>query len=86
MGNLKKEDVLKALSKVMEPDMGKDIVSLSLVSDLTIEDNNISFVVSTKNAAMHSRKRMEEACQFAIERSLGANYAIIVDVKGLKKS
>ena len=86
MGELKNEDVLKALAKVMEPDMGKDIVSLGLVSDLTIVDDNISFTVSTKNAAMHSRKRMKEACQFAIERSLGSECKINVEVKGLKKS
>jgi ATP-binding protein involved in chromosome partitioning len=86
MGELKEEDILKALSKVMEPDMGKDIISLGLVSDLIIDKEIISFTVSTKNAAMHSRKRMEEACQFAIERSVGTNYSIKVEVKGLKKS
>ena len=86
MSEIKKEDILNALSKVMEPDMGKDIVSLGLVSDLTINENSLSFTVSTKNAAMHSRKRMEEACQFAIERAVGANYNVNVEVKGLKKS
>ena len=86
MGELKEEDVLKALSTVMEPDMGKDIVSLDLVSDIIINDKIISFVVSTKNAAMHSRKRMQEACQFAIERNLGSDFNTEVEVKGLKKA
>ena len=86
MGELKVEDVLKALSTVMEPDMGKDIVSLDLVSDIIINDKIISFVVSTKNAAMHSRKRMQEACQFAIERNIGPGFNTEVEVKGLKKA
>ena len=27
-----------------------------------------------KNAAMHARKRMEDACAFAIERQFGDNF------------
>jgi len=62
--------VLEALKKVNEPDLGKDIVTLGLVSDINILETKISFSVQMKNAAMHARKRMEEACVFAIERSV----------------
>ena len=53
--------VLEALKKVNEPDLGKDIVTLGLVSDINILETKISFSVQMKNAAMHARKRMEEA-------------------------
>ena len=37
------EQILKALKKVTDPDMGKDIVSLDYVRDIHIEDGNVSF-------------------------------------------
>ena len=78
--------VLEALKKVNEPDLGKDIVTLGLVSDINIIETKISFSVQMKNAAMHARKRMEEACAFAIERSVGKQYSIEVNIQAMKKS
>ncbi len=80
---LTKENVLKALEKVDEPDMKQDIVSLDLVSDLEIGDNKVSFQVQVKNPAMHARKRMEEACDFALERVFGQGIETEIKVKGI---
>jgi ATP-binding protein involved in chromosome partitioning len=80
---LNEENLLKALEKVDEPDLKQDIVSLDLVSDITIEDNKISFQVKVKNPAMHARKRMEEACDFAIERAFGKEVKTEIKVKGI---
>ncbi|WP_306642075.1 Mrp/NBP35 family ATP-binding protein [Sanyastnella coralliicola] len=66
-----REHVLEALQNVIEPDLKKDIVTLNLVEDLKIEGNKVTFNVKVSNPAMHSRKRMEEACEFAIQRVLG---------------
>jgi ATP-binding protein involved in chromosome partitioning len=77
--------ILSALKKVIEPDLGKDVVSLKLVSDLTIEGNKISFSLQIKNAAMHARKRMQEACEFAIERTIGKGYELEIAISALKQ-
>jgi ATP-binding protein involved in chromosome partitioning len=75
------EDRIKeALSKVIEPDLKKDIIHLNLVSDISIEGTNIAFTVKVSNPAMHSKKRMEEACRFALQRQLGDNIHIHVNV------
>ena len=37
------EQVLKALSNVEEPDLGKDLVTLNMVKDIQIEDKKVSF-------------------------------------------
>lgn len=79
------EDVLKALEGVLEPDLNKDIVSLGLVEDIKIDGNNISFTVRTSNPAMHSKQRMKEACEFAIERNLGADTNCTVNIQPIKK-
>ena len=81
-----KNDILKALQKVNEPDLGKDIVSLGLVSNISITGDEVSFKVETKNAALHAKKRMVEACQFALERVFGDGIKVNVDVVAMKKS
>lgn len=75
-----REQVLEALSNVVEPDLKKDIVSLNLVEDLQIEGNTVRFKVKVSNPAMHSRKRMEEACEFSLQRVLGE---VKVDVQAI---
>ena len=38
-------DILKALSNVQEPDLGKDLVTLNMVKDIVIDGNNVSFTI-----------------------------------------
>ena len=80
------EIILESLKKVIEPDLGKDIVSLGLVTDVKFLEDKVSFSVQMKNAAMHARKRMQQACEFAIERSIGKDYSIEVNVQAMKKA
>ena len=72
--------VLDALSGIPEPDLKKSIVELGLVDQIKIEDGKISFQVAVVNPAMHARKRMEEACEFAIERALGKEWEVEIDI------
>lgn len=75
------DSLKEALKKVVEPDLKKDIITLDLVSDIKIDGNNISFTVKVFNPAMHAKKRMEEALEFALERAFGkdinANVSLI---------
>lgn len=80
---LTQEEILKALATVVEPDLKKDIVSLNLVKNISITDKAISFTVQVSNPAMHSRKRMEEACSFAIERNFGKEVTVDIAVEGM---
>ena len=40
--NITREQIVKALSGVIEPDFGKDIVSLNLVSGIEIDGSTVS--------------------------------------------
>lgn len=84
--NKSNDEIFDALKSVLEPDLGKDIITLGLVSDVKFSENSISFSVQMKNAAMHARKRMEDACAFAIERKFGKDITVEVNVQALKKS
>ncbi len=78
-----KEKVLEALSSVQEPDLKKNIVELNLVEDVVCKKDLITFSVKVHNPAMHSRKKMEEACEFAIHRFISKDINIVVDVVSL---
>lgn len=75
------EGLYQALSKVIEPDLKKDIVELDLVQDVTIVDNDITVIVEVSNPAMHSRKRMEEAVKFQLKQAFGEGIKVHVSVR-----
>ena len=79
-----KTDIEKALSFVMEPDLNKDIISLGLVKNLSLEGNKVSFQLSVHNPAMHNKKRMEEACRFNIHRNCGDDLELDINIVSLK--
>ncbi|MDP4664341.1 MAG: Mrp/NBP35 family ATP-binding protein [Salibacteraceae bacterium] len=78
-----REQVLDALSHVIEPELKKDVVALGLVSNIKIEGNTVSFEVKASNPAMHYRKRIEEACIHQLRRFLGDDVAILPNVTSL---
>lgn len=82
--SISKQAILDALSNVIEPDLKKDVVTLNLVKILDVQGNSIALEVKVSNPAMHSRMRMREACQFAIERVLGKEFNVEVDVIPIK--
>ncbi|MFM7814655.1 MAG: iron-sulfur cluster assembly protein, partial [Flavobacteriales bacterium] len=82
--SVSRQAIIDALSSVIEPDLKKDVVTLNLLKILDVQGNKISLEVKVSNPAMHSRLRMREACQFAIERALGKEFSVEVDVIPIK--
>lgn len=85
MMEITKEEILRALERVVEPDLKKDIVALDLVSDVVVEGEIVAFEVKVSNPAMHGKKRMEEACLFALERHFGKKVPADIKVVGIAK-
>jgi ATP-binding protein involved in chromosome partitioning len=65
-----KDDVLKALSNVQEPDLGKDLVTLNMVRDINIEGRNVSFTVVLTTPACPLKDLIKNACINAIRLML----------------
>lgn len=82
---LNEANVLAALANVMEPDMKKDIVTLKLVKNIQVEGDQLRFELHVLNPTMHSKKRMEDACRFAIERNFGKEQAVDITLKVMSK-
>ena len=61
------EDILKALSNVQEPDLGKDLVTLNMVKDIMINGNEVSFTVVLTTPACPMKDMIMNACINAIK-------------------
>lgn len=78
------EQILEALTHVTEPDLKKDLVTLNLVSNIQIDGNKVSLDVQISNPAMHSKKRMEDAIVFNIQRLVSKDLDVTVNISGIK--
>ena len=61
------EDILKALSNVQEPDLGKDLVTLNMVKDIAINGNDVSFTIVLTTPACPMKDMMGNASTNAIK-------------------
>lgn len=86
MTKITEEDILKALSFVIEPDLGKDIVSLNLVEDIRIDGNKVQFRLKVNNPSLQSKKRLQDACEHQLKQKLKAELNIAILFEALPKS
>lgn len=61
------QDILKALSNVQEPDLGKDLVTLNMVKDIVINGNDVSFTVVLTTPACPLKDMIRTACVNAVK-------------------
>ena len=61
-----KEEVLDALRNVIDPDLGKDLVSLNMIEDIEISGKKVSFTVNLTTPACPMKSEIERACINAV--------------------
>src|SRR4051812_15337715 len=66
---MNENDILKALSTVREPDLGKDIVTLNMVKDISVQENIISFTIVLTTPACPLKEVMRTDCIRAIQKT-----------------
>jgi ATP-binding protein involved in chromosome partitioning len=66
MTNITKEAILNALSKVQEPDLGQDLITLNMVRNLEINDGHVSFTVMLTTPACPFRAKLEKDSKQAV--------------------
>ena len=79
------DNVKSVLGNITEPDVKKDIITLDLVRYISVSEKRLTFTLYALNPAMHSRKRMEDACRFAIERKFGKDVEVVITTKVMSK-
>src|SRR5215207_2503631 len=73
------DDVLKALSNVQEPDLGKDLVTLNMVRDIEINGNAVSFTVVLTTPACPLKDMIQKACVNAIHQLVNSEVEVMVN-------
>lgn len=66
MSQITKEIVLSALSKVEDPDLHEDLVTLGMIHNLEIKDEAVSFTVMLTTPACPMRGKIEKDCREAV--------------------
>ncbi len=66
-----REAVLAALSKVQEPELHKDLVTLNMIRDLKIDGGKVSFTIMLTTPACPLRGRIENEARQAVRQVAG---------------
>jgi ATP-binding protein involved in chromosome partitioning len=61
------EAVLKALTNVDDPDLGKDLVTLNMIKDIVIDEKHVSFTVELTTPACPMKEMIKKACVNAVK-------------------
>jgi len=64
--SIQPDAVLQALSKVQEPELHRDLVSLNMIKDLDIQDGRVSFTIILTTPACPLKERIERESQEAV--------------------
>lgn len=73
------EEIMKALSNVQEPDLGKDLVTLNMIKDLMISGNRVAFTVVLTTPACPLKDEIKKACINAIKLLVNKDADVLVD-------
>lgn len=74
------EQVLDALSNVMEPDLGKDLVTLNMIKDVKVDGNRVSFTVVLTTPACPLKELIHNACVNAIKHYVSQDAEVEVNM------
>jgi len=75
-----KEDIIKALSTVEDPDLKKDLVSLNMIHDIEIIENKVSFRVELTTPACPLKEKIENDCIAAIHTLVSPDLEINIEM------
>ncbi|MDH5367887.1 MAG: Mrp/NBP35 family ATP-binding protein [Cyclobacteriaceae bacterium] len=75
-----KEDILKALSTVEEPDLKQDLVTLKMISDVEVSENTTSFTVILTTPACPLKELIRKSCEDAIHNLVDTTIKVTVNM------
>lgn len=76
---MREGDVLKALSFVQEPDLGKDLISLNMVKDIVISANAVSFTIVLTTPACPLKEKIRKDCIHSIHENINSTISVQIN-------
>jgi len=77
---LNREQILKALSQVIDPDLKRDIVSLGMIQNIEIKGQHIRFSLVLTTPACPMKQYLKEACEHAISEHISPEIQTEIDI------
>lgn len=75
---ISEEQIMKALSTVIEPDQGKDLVTLHMIEKLVISDKTVSFSVTLTTPTHPLKEQIRTDCVNAIHKEISPDITVNV--------
>lgn len=77
---IKKEDIIRALSTVQEPDLKKDLVTLNMIRDVEMGVGEVRFTVVLTTPACPLKERIRQECTEAIHSQVDENLTVTINM------
>lgn len=77
---MNKEEILKALGYVEDPDLKKDLVSLGMIQNLEINDQEVSFDLVLTTPACPMKDSIAKACKNAIHTMVNKEAVVKINI------
>jgi len=77
--NLTESNVLKALGRVIDPDLKKDLVSLGMIQQVRIEGSKVSFTLVLTTPACPLKNKLKQDCIDAIRKDVDGQTEVEVE-------
>ncbi len=77
---ISQEAVLNALSRVEEPDLKSDLVSLKMIQNIEINDNKIKFDIILTTPACPLKELIHNRCVTALKEDLGEDILVSINM------
>jgi len=74
------EQVLAALRNVEDPDLKKDLVTLHMIKDVKIEDQNVWFTLELTTPACPMKEMLKNACTNAVKHFVSADAQVMINI------
>ena len=81
-----REEILSALSKVPDPDLGSDLVTLGMIKEINLDSKPVKIVVELTTPACPMKQKIEDDCKQALRTIEGLEFEITLTAKVLANS
>lgn len=75
-----KDDIIKALSTVEDPDLRRDLVSLNMIKDIIVQPDKVSFTVVLTTPACPLKEKIRQDCEEAVRKVIGQTVALNINM------
>jgi len=72
-----REEIIKALKTVKDPDLNRDIVSLGFVKEMKFDGNNVSFDVELTTPACPVKEQLKNECETKVKAVEGVGNVVV---------